>query len=419
MTTETVANNAPETNSTKRSSRLFIAGGVFGLIAIAALVYYFMIGRFEEDTENAYVGGNIVAINAQTAGTVEAILADDNQEVKAGDPLVKLNPVDAQTALANARAQLSQTVRQIQQSYNGVEVARAQAFQADVGYKAAQHGVKTAEVAVATARSAVNRRAPLVKTGAVSREEFENAKNALTLAENTLAQAQAAAANASASIGVAKAQSQTAVAQVAGTDLPHHPVIESAKAAFRTAFINNKRLSVVAPMDGIVAKRFVQVGQQITPGVPLMNLVAASQVWVDANFKETQLSNLRVGQPVELKADMYGSSVKFEGKVQGIAIGTGSAFSLLPAQNATGNWIKIVQRVPVRILLNTEQLKKSPLRVGMSMTATVNTRNRDGSVLGAENGSEASKNLQTTVYAQDEKEADDEAMKIIQSNLKR
>ena len=387
VATETKDNTA---NERKRKGKMALAGGLFLLAGLGWLAYYMTTLRYEEETDNAYVAGSIVAINAQTAGTVEAILAEENQEVKAGQPLVRLNPVDAQVALSQARAQLAQAVRQIQQSFNGANISDAQFFQA--------------RVAVKTAQDAVARRAPLVKTGAVSKEEFSQA-------QDTLARAQAA-------LGVAQAQRNSAMAQIAGTNVSTHPAVESAKAAFRSAYINNKRLAVVAPMDGIVAKRFVQVGQQINQGVPLMNLVAASQVWVDANFKETQLANLRVGQPVELKADMYGSSVKYEGKVQGIAIGTGSAFSVIPAQNATGNWIKIVQRVPVRIVLNEEQLKKSPLRVGMSMTAQVNTHSRDGVVLGSVTGSEVPASLQTTVYTQDESDADAEAQKIVQSNLR-
>ena len=175
---------------------------------------------------------------------------------------------------------------------------------------------------------------------------------------------------------------------------------------------------MLAPIDGVVAKRSVQVGQQISPGVPLMTIVAANQVWVEANYKETQLANLRVGQPVELKADVYGSSVKFKGTVQGIGIGTGSAFSVLPAQNATGNWIKIVQRIPVRVNVDPEQLKQYPLRVGMSMHVSIDTKDRNGAVLGAVTGTQAPANLQTNVYAQDEMEANEVADQIIRQNLR-
>ena len=376
-------------NSRARKKRMILVGGGFALIGAAWLAYYLLVGRYYEETDNAYVGGSIVAVNAQTQGTVEAILAEENQEVKAGQPLVKLNATDAAVALSQASAQLAETTRQIQQAFNNTGVANAQ--------------LKQAQVAVKTAQDAVNRRAPLVATGAVSKEEFASAKD-------TLARAQAA-------LQVASSQSNTAIAQVSGTDVSHHPSVERAKAAFRAAYINQKRLAILAPMDGIVAKRFVQVGQSVSPNVPLMNIVAANQVWVDANFKETQLANLRVGQPVEIRADVYGSSVDFKGKVQGIAIGTGSAFSVLPAQNATGNWIKIVQRVPVRIVLDDpEQLKKAPLRVGMSIAATVDTHQRDLPLIGAVTGDAAPANLSTTVYDQDEKDADDAAMAIINKN---
>ncbi|GHA71615.1 multidrug resistance protein A [Formosimonas limnophila] len=375
-------------NASNKRKKMLIAASVFLILGIAWVLYYFFIARFEEKTDNAYVGGSIVAVNAQTSGTVEAVLAEENQEVKAGQELVKLTPTDADVALAQASAQLADAARQIKLAFNNTSITSAQ--------------LKQAQIAVKTAQDAVNRRAPLVATGAVSKEELATAKD-------NLARAQAA-------LQVAKSQNNTAAAQVSGTDVANHPTVERAKAAFREAYINHKRLAVVAPMDGIVAKRFVQVGQSVAPNLPLMNLVAANQVWVDANFKETQLANLRVGQDVELKADMYGNAVTYKGKVQGIAIGTGSAFSVLPAQNATGNWIKIVQRVPVRILIDAEQLKQFPLRVGMSIEAVVDTHNRDGAVLGSVNGSAAPANLQTTVYTQDDAAAEEAAMAIINAN---
>ena len=375
--------------SSQRKTRMSIAIGIFLLIGLLWALYWFFIARYHEETENAYVAGSMVVVNAQTAGTVEAILAEENQVVKAGDVLVKLSPTDAQVALAQASAQLANATRQIQNVFNTVSVTRAQMVQANS--------------AVKTAQDAVNRRAALVKTGAVSREEYDQAVNALN---------QALAAQ-----KTTMEQNKSAGAQVAGTTTQNHPAIEAAKAAFRSAYINNKRLAVLAPTDGVIAKRNVQVGQQISQGVPLMSIVAANQLWVEANFKETQLANLRVGQPVELTSDVFGSGVKFKGMVQGIGIGTGSAFSVLPAQNATGNWIKIVQRIPVRIQLDAEELKAHPLRVGMSMIANVNTHQRDGAVLGTVAGSDGLSNLTTNVYAQDEEEANREADKIINANL--
>ena len=375
--------------SSQRKTRMSIAIGIFLLIGLLWALYWFFIARYHEETENAYVAGSMVVVNAQTAGTVEAILAEENQVVKAGDVLVKLSPTDAQVALAQASAQLANATRQIQNVFNTVSVTRAQMVQANS--------------AVKTAQDAVNRRAALVKTGAVSREEYDQAVNALN---------QALAAQ-----KTTMEQNKSAGAQVAGTTTQNHPAIEAARAAFRSAYINNKRLAVLAPTDGVIAKRNVQVGQQISQGVPLMSIVAANQLWVEANFKETQLANLRVGQPVELTSDVFGSGVKFKGMVQGIGIGTGSAFSVLPAQNATGNWIKIVQRIPVRIQLDAEELKAHPLRVGMSMVANVNTHQRDGAVLGTVAGSDGLSNLTTNVYAQDEEEANREADKIINANL--
>lgn len=375
--------------SSQRKKRMSIAIAAFLLIALVWGLYWFFVARFHEETENAYVAGSMVMVNAQTMGTVEAILAEENQAVKAGDVLVKLSPTDAQVALAQAQAQLANATRQIQNAFNAANVTKAQMAQANS--------------AVKTAQDAVNRRASLVKTGAVSKEEYDQAVN-------TLNQALAAQRT-------TVEQNKTAGAQIAGTTTQNHPAVEAAKAAFRSAYINNKRLAVLAPTDGVIAKRNVQVGQQISQGLPLMSIVAANQLWVEANFKETQLANLRVGQPVELKSDVFGSSVKFKGIVQGIGIGTGSAFSVLPAQNATGNWIKIVQRIPVRIQLNADELKAHPLRVGMSMLADVNTHQRDGAVLGTVAGSDGLSNLSTNVYAQDEDEANREADKIINANL--
>ena len=390
---ETVATVEPTeaqiaANAATRRKRMTMAIGAFLLMGIAFAIYYTFVARFNESTDNAYVGGNVVAINAQTSGTVEAVLAEENQEVKAGQALATLNATDADVALTQASAQLADTTRQIRQAFNNTGITNAQLAQANT--------------AVTTATDAVNRRAPLVATGAVSKEEFSTA-------QDNLAKAKAAQQ-------VAQSQNNSATAQVANTDIAHHPSVERAKAAFRSAYINQKRLAVIAPIDGIVAKRYVQVGQSVAPNLPLMNLVAANQVWVDANFKETQLANLRVGQDVEIKADMYGSAVTYKGKVQGIAIGTGSAFSVLPAQNATGNWIKIVQRIPVRITIDAEQLKKFPLRVGMSMEAIVDTHARDGAVLGSTADTAATADLVTTVYTQDAAEADAAAMKIIDAN---
>lgn len=387
MSSDNIASQEATPNKpNKRNKVLAIVGSAFATAGIAGAAYYFMVGQYHEVTENASVSGNVVAINAQTTGTVEAIFAEENQEVVAGQELVKLSPTDAQVALSQATAQLAEVTRQVQQAFNNTGVTAAQ--------------VNQATTAVNTAADAVKRRAPLVATGAVSKEEFANAKDALARAQSALQ--------------VAQAQNRSAKAQVSGTDISHHPSVERAKAAFRAAFINEKRLAVIAPMSGIVAKRYAQVGQTVAPNVPLMNLVAANEVWVDANFKETQLKNLRIGQPVTLKADAYGK-VTYSGKIQGIAMSTGSAASILPAQNATGNWIKIVQRVPVRIALtNPDELKTAPLRFGLSMTVEVDTHNRDGQLLGA--GELSLGNLSTNVYAQDEQEAEDAAMKIISDN---
>ena len=347
QTAASTTDAADAQNQRKRKLGLTIAIGLFLLIGLAWAAYWFLYARFHETTENAYVSGNMVMVNAQTVGTVEAIMADENQEIKAGQVLIKLNPTDAQVALSQAQAQLAQATRQIQNAFNNAGVANAQLSQA--------------ASAVLIAQDAVNRRAKLVPTGAVSKEEYDQALNALK-------QAQAA-------YKTANEQNKTASAQIAGTTTLNHPAIEAAKAAFRSAYINNKRLAVLAPIDGVVAKRSVQVGQQISPGVPLMTMVAANQVWVEANFKETELEKMKVGQPATIEVDSY-PGVKWKAHVASIAPASGAEFSVLPPQNATGNWVKIVQRIPVRLEIDSAAADAPQLRAGMS--ADVHVELRDG-----------------------------------------
>ena len=359
---------------------------VIVVVGIAWALYHFLVGRWYESTDDAYVNGNVVMITPQIPGTVVSIGADDNDFVREGQPLVKLDPSDAEVALAQAEADLAGSVRKVRGLYSGVSSS-----QADVAAR---------ETAVAQARADYKRREGLAKTGAISAEELSHAREALTAAESALA-------------GV-KGQLATTRALVENTKVASHPEVQAAAAKVRAAYLDLQRDTLIAPVSGHVAKRSVQVGQRVQPGTPLMAVVPLAQVWVDANFKETQLTDMRIGQPVTLTSDLYGSDVVYHGHIEGLGVGTGSAFSLLPAQNATGNWIKIVQRLPVRIDLDGKELQKHPLRIGLSMSVSVNLHNQNGPILSQTAPSKPV--FSTDVYQRGKREADALIDKIIAEN---
>ncbi|TAN08980.1 MAG: HlyD family efflux transporter periplasmic adaptor subunit [Rhodanobacteraceae bacterium] len=360
--------------------------GVIVLVAIAWTLYYLLVARWYEGTDDAYVSGNVVQITPQIPGTVISIGADDNDFVRVGQPLVKLDPADADVALAKAEAALAQAVRRVRGLQSTVHSASA-----DVAVR---------EAAVRQARADYQRRQGLAASGAISNEELAHARDALTTAESALAAAQA--------------QRTTADAQISGTQITNNPDVNAAAARVRAAWLNDQRTTLLAPVSGYVAKRTVQVGQRVQPGMPLMAVVPLKQAWVDANFKETQLTDMRIGQPVTLTSGVYGGSVKYHGRVEGLGIGTGSAFALLPAQNASGNWIKIVQRLPVRISLDPRELEKQPLRIGMSMDVEVNLHNRKGPMLSTQPPRHPV--FSTNVFARNEAGADALIARIIKAN---
>lgn len=355
------ANPQPANANGKRKRLMALLVVVILIAAVAYGLYYFLDARFHESTDDAYVNGNVVQITPQVTGTVVAVKADDTQTVKAGDPLVVLDPADARVALEQAEANLAQTVRQVRGLFADDSQYEAQVAQRESDLKRTQDDL--------------HRRMQVAQTGAVSQEEISHARDAV--------------ASAQAALNAAEQQLAANRALTANTTISTHPNVMSAAAKVRDAYLANARNVLPAPVDGYVAKRSVQVGQRVSPGTPLMSVVPLNAVWVDANFKEVQLNHMRIGQPVEMTADVYGSSVVYHGKVVGFSAGTGSAFSLLPAQNATGNWIKVVQRLPVRVEIDPADLAKHPLRIGLSMQVDVTVKDESGGQLG---------NAQNTVY---------------------
>ncbi|NML32249.1 EmrA/EmrK family multidrug efflux transporter periplasmic adaptor subunit [Paraburkholderia antibiotica] len=371
-------------NNGKRKRMMTLLVIVILIAAVAYGLYYFLVARFHEDTDDAYVSGNVVQITPQVTGTVIAVNADDTQIVKAGDPLVVLDPADARVALQQAEANLAQVVRQVRGLFADDSQYEAQVVARQADLSRAQDDLK--------------RREAVAQSGAVSLEEISHARDTVKTAQ--------------AALDAAKQQLAANHALTANTTISDHPNVQAAAAKVRDAYLNHARNTLPAPVTGYVAKRSVQVGQRVSPGTPLMAIVPLHDVWVDANFKEVQLKHMRIGQPVELTADVYGSSVPYHGKVVGFSAGTGSAFSLLPAQNATGNWIKVVQRLPVRIALDPQELEKHPLRIGLSMQADVNIKDDTGGQLG--NASNTA--YQTNVFDKYGAEADAEIARIIAEN---
>jgi len=393
---------APKTSSKRRraltglAAVVVLVGGAWGL-------YEWLVASHYESTDNAYVQGNVIQITPQMPGTVMSILADDTDFVKAGQPLVRLDPADAKVALEQSEAALAQAVRQARTLYanNGSLAAQVTLRQADI--------VK-AQSDIARARDDLQRRQALTGNGAVSKEELNHA-------ETTLANARSALAAAQAGVLAAREQLTSNQSLTEGTSIAQHPSVLAAAARVREAWLGTQRAMLPAPVDGYVARRTVQLGQRVAAGTPMMSIVPLDQLWVDANFKEVQLRNIRIGQPVKLTADLYGKKVEYDGRVSGLGVGTGAAFALLPAQNATGNWIKVVQRVPVRIALAAEQLKANPLRVGLSMDAEIDVSQKDGKSLA--DAPRPGPLAQTQVYSATDNGADAEVQRIIAANLGR
>ena len=383
----TQSENAQDSgNPRKRKVMLVTLALIVILSCLGVWAWHELYGRWSESTDDAYVNGNVVEITPLVTGTVVSIGADDGDLVREGQVLVQFDPNDAQVGLQSAQANLARTVRQVRGLYSNVDGMRAQ--------------VNAQEAEVQKAQENYNRRKNLAAGGAISQEELSHARDDLTSAQNALANA--------------RQQLKPTSALVDDTVVSSHPDVQSAAAQLRQAYLANARSTLIAPVTGYVAKRTVQLGQRVQPGTALMAVIPLDQLWIDANFKETQLRDMRIGQPVDIETDLYGSDVKYSGTIDSLGAGTGSAFALLPAQNATGNWIKIVQRVPVRIHVNAEELAKHPLRVGLSTLVSVNLHDQSGPVLAQQPPQKAS--FSTQVYDRQLADADAMITRLIHEN---
>ena len=350
---ETQAPQQPANKKGKRNRILILLTLLFVIIGIIYGSYWFLVLRHFEETDDAYVAGNQVQIMSQVSGSVTKVWADNTDYIQKGDVLVTLDQTDAQQAFEKAQTTLASSVRQMRQLM--------------INNKQLQANIEIRKTTLSQAQTDLNRRIPLGSANLIGREELQHARDAVTSAQ--------------AALNVAIQQYNANQAMILGSTLEEQPTVRQAATDVRNAWLALQRTKIVSPMSGYVSRRSVQPGAQISPTTPLMAVVPASNLWVDANFKETQLAHMRIGQPVTVISDIYGDDVKYTGKVVGLDMGTGSAFSLLPAQNATGNWIKVVQRLPVRIELDADQLAKHPLRIGLSTLVKVDTSNRDGQML--------------------------------------
>lgn len=373
---------APATPS-KRQRILTTLAVVFVLAGLGWWVLNHFVWDLREHTDDAYVAGHQVAIASQVPGTVVEVTVVNTALVEPGQVLVRLDPVDAQTALARAEAQLAQAVRQVRQQRE-----LAQHYDASTEQR---------RLELARLQSDLRQRQPLLAGQAIAAEEVRHLQDAVRQAEVAVQQAQRQAA--------------AAHALVDGSGVGDNPLVLEASARYRDAHVAARRNAILAPVRGYVAQRTVQLGQRIMPGQALMSIIPLDDLWIDANFKENQLRNLRIGQPVDIRSDLYGSAVRYHGKVTGLLPGTGGAFALLPAQNASGNWIKVVQRIPVKVSLDPQELAQRPLRIGLSMTVEVDTHDRSGDVLAQ--APVTTTRERTEVYAADLQQASAAAAAIV------
>jgi membrane fusion protein (multidrug efflux system) len=339
-----------------RRLRLTILALVVILCGVAYGTYWLLYASNFESTDDSYVDGDVVQITSEVPGTVVGLHVDDTQFVARDQPLLELDPADAEVAASHAEANLARAVRAVRTLFAEADELRAE--------------IVDREVALRRAEQDYQRRVGLLSDGAVSSEEFQHNGDNITQLRATLT--------------AAREHLNETTAKIDGTTVATNPEVLAAAAAYRDTSLALRRTRITAPVSGVVARRSVQVGQQVAAGTPLAGVVPLEAVWVDANFKEVQLRDMRVGQPVKLRTDIYGGKVSYHGKVVGLSAGSGTAFALLPSQNASGNWIKIVQRLPVRVVLDPDELRAHPLRIGLSVTATVDIRDTSGPLVASE-----------------------------------
>ena len=366
---------AAAANPAARRKTLFaLLGGVVAVGAVAYGSYWYLVASHHVSTDNAYVAAEMAQLTPEVGGTVRQVNVVDTQAVKRGDVLVTLDDTDARLALTQAEAELARAQRRVQGYLASDEGLGAQVQARAAEQVRSQAQLVSAQAELERARLDYNRRQALAKNGSVSGEEVSNARSALNVAEAAHQAAEAAARQSAANLRAAEGSLKANQTLTRDTSVETNPEVMLARAKRDQARVDLARTVIRAPVDGVVAKRQVQLGQRVQAGSQLLSVVPLQAVHVDANFKEAQLRTVRIGQPVTLKADLYGSEVAYHGQVAGLAGGSGAAFATIPAQNATGNWIKVVQRVPVRIALDPAELRQHPLQVGLSMTATIDTR---------------------------------------------
>jgi membrane fusion protein (multidrug efflux system) len=372
---------------TRRGRWLGIVVAVFAVAGLGVLAYWYLYASHFQETDDAYVAGDLVNVMSQVSGTVVSIGADETDLVQAGQELVRLDSTDAEIALRDSEARLARVVRQTRTVFANRDQLEAVASQRRADLNKAQ--------------SDLNRRKDLTTSGAVSEEELAHARDTLQAARDGLVAAQKSLA--------------ASLALTGQTGVPDNPDVQAAATDVERAYLALRRTSIKAPVSGYVARRNVQLGERVAPGgQPLLSVVPLERLRVDANFKEVQLSRMRIGQPVRVVADLYGSQIEFHGRIEGLGMGTGAAFALLPAQNATGNWIKVVQRVPVRISLDRREVATHPLRVGLSTRARVDVRDESGQILAQAVRQEPV--LATNAYDIDRQEIQARIAHIIQEN---
>ncbi|KFZ38888.1 hemolysin D [Shewanella mangrovi] len=386
--TSTQQASAPATTKS-RKRKVYLLGLLFCVAAagIGAYVYHQEYGRFYEETDDAYVQGNLISIAPKISGTVTQLFAEEGDYVEKGQTLVSLEQSDAKIALDGAEANLANVVRQTRGLYNDVDNYQAQLRVQQVNYQ--------------QALADYQRRVKLAKRNLISEEEVTHYRDNLQAAENQLS--------------VAKQALNAKLALTEGVSIANHPAIKSAIAQLQAAYLNLQYTQIKAPESGYIAKRSVQLGQQLSAATPLMVLVPLQQVWIDANFKESQMKAMRIGQPVDIVADLYGDDVHYQGHISSLGIGTGSAFALLPEQNATGNWIKIVRRLPVRVEIDDpQQIQQHPLRIGLSTLVTVQLKDTNGPLLAQR--AESKPRFSTDIYDEQLTQAHQLVRQILEQN---